>query len=221
MRLIELNGFVRGNYLDCGACEWFRKRLGSLLKARLRTIKRERGHIWLLPMLIIERIPTAHYEEEKVKIQERCSHTMINLAIMWDGKLFQWFASETIFIWFATFDCKPFQSKLGTKYERFNVFPIFFVSLFWCSFHFSQPCSLQFSLPIVFLFPALWQSLVDNVRGRLPRQSIGDCWTSGAKPGPSAAKIAPGHWFQTHTHSTLLPLLSSSYTWPSQNGDSL
>ena len=124
MRLIELNGFVRGNYLDCGACEWFRKRLGSLLKARLRTIKRERVHIWLLPMLIIERIPTAHYEEEKVKIQERCSHTMINLAIMWDGKLFQWFASETIFIWFATFDCKPFQSKLGTKYERFNVFPI-------------------------------------------------------------------------------------------------
>ena len=98
---------------------------------------------------------------------------------------------------------------------------IFFVSLFWCSFHFSQPCSLQFSLPIVYLFPALWQSLVDNVRGHLPRQSIGDCWTSGAKPGPSAAKIAPGHWFQTHTHSTLLPLLSSSYTWPSQNGDSL
>ena len=125
MRLIELNGFVRGNYLDCGACEWFWKRLGSLLKARLRTIKRERDHIWLLPMLIIEWIPTAHYEEEKVKIQEVCSHTMINLAIMWDGKLFQWFASETIFIWFATFDCKPFQSKLGTKYERFNVFPIF------------------------------------------------------------------------------------------------
>ena len=57
MRLIELNGFVRGNYPDCGACEWFRKRLGSLLKARLRTIKRERVHIWLLPMLIIE-IPT-------------------------------------------------------------------------------------------------------------------------------------------------------------------
>ena len=56
MRLIELNGFVRGNYLDCGACEWFRKRLGSLLKARLRTIKRERDHIWLLPMLIIERM---------------------------------------------------------------------------------------------------------------------------------------------------------------------
>ena len=130
MRLIELNGFVRGNYLDCGACEWFRKRLGSLLKARLRTIKRERHHIWLLPMLVIERIPTAHYEEEKVKIQERCSHTMINLAIMWDGKLFQWFASETIFIWFATFDCKPLQSKLGTKYERFNVFPIF---LYLCS----------------------------------------------------------------------------------------
>ena len=71
MRLIELNGFVRGNYLDCGACEWFRKRLGSLLKARLRAIKRERVHIWLLPMLIIEQIPTAHYEEEKVKIQER------------------------------------------------------------------------------------------------------------------------------------------------------
>ena len=75
MRLIELNGFVRGNYLDCGACEWFRKRLGSLLKARLRTIKRERVHVWLLPMLIIvERIPAAHYEEEKVKIQEVFSH---------------------------------------------------------------------------------------------------------------------------------------------------
>ena len=145
MRLIELNGFVRGNYLDCGACEWFRKRLGSLLKARLRTIKRERHHIWLLPMLVIERIPTAHYEEEKVKIQERCSHTMINLAIMWDGKLFQWFASETIFIWFATFDCKPLQSKLGTKYERFNVFPIFFCI---------------FVLMLFPLFPALFPSIL-------------------------------------------------------------
>ena len=206
MRLIELNGFVRGNYLDCGACEWFRKRLGSLLKARLRTIKRERDHIWLLPMLVIEWIPTAHYEEEKVKIQERCSHTMINLAIMWDGKLFQWFASETIFIWFATFDCKPFQSKLGANYKWFNVFPIFVVlvpfPLFPALFRsctFFQPCGNH--------------SLI-MLAGHLPRQSIGDCWTSGAKPGPSAAKIAPGHWFQTHTHSTLLPLLSSSYTWP-------
>ena len=143
MRLIELNGFVRGNYLDCGACEWFRKRLGSLLKARLRTIKRERVHIWLLPMLIIERIPTAHYEEEKVKIQERCSHTMINLAIMWDGKLFQWFASETIFIWFATFDCKPLQSKPGTTF-----------SLFFC---------ILFLVPFP-LFPVLFPSILSSNR---------------------------------------------------------
>ena len=143
MRLIELNGFVRGNYLDCGACEWFRKRLGSLLKARLRTIKRERVHIWLLPMLIIERILTAHYEEEKVKIQERCSHTMINLAIMWDGKLFQWFASETIFIWFATFDCKPLQSKPGTTF-----------SLFFC---------ILFLVPFP-LFPVLFPSILSSNR---------------------------------------------------------
>ena len=131
---------------------------------------------------------SAHYEEEKVKIQERCSHTMINLAIMWDGKLFQWFASETIFIWFATFDCKPLQSKLGANYKRFNFFPIFFVSsLFWCSFHFPQPCSLQFSLPIVYLFPALWQSLVDNVSRAPPppinRRLLDEWRKTGTKCG--------------------------------------
>ena len=145
MRLIELNGFVRGNYLDCGACEWFRKRLGSLLKARLRTIKRERVHIWLLPMLIIERIPTLLITRRKKWKSKRdvLTQCMINLAIMWDGKLFQWFASETIFIWFATFDCKPLQSKPGTTF-----------SLFFC---------ILFLLPFP-LFPILFPSILSSNR---------------------------------------------------------
>ena len=64
---------------------------------------------------------------------------------------------------------------------------IFFVSLFWCSFHFSQPCSLQFSLPIVYLFPALWQSLVDNVSRAPPppinRRLLDEWRKTGTKCG--------------------------------------
>ena len=104
--------------------------------------------------------------------------------------------------------------KLGANYKKFNIFPIFLYLLYSDALStFPSPVSFNSLFRSCTFFQPCGNHSLIMLAGHLPRQSIGDCWTSGAKPGPSAAKIAPGHWFQTHTHSTLLPL-SSSYTWP-------
>ena len=216
MRLIELNGFVRGNYLDCGACEWFRKRLGSLLKARLRTIKRERVHIWLLPMLIIERIPTLLITRKKKWKSKRVVFSHNDQPCNNVG----WEVVSVICKWNNLHLICNFWLQTASKQAWHNVFPIFLYPFSGALSTFSSPVFFNSLFQSCCFFQPCGNHSLIMLAGALPRQSIGDCWTSGAKPGPSAAKIAPGHWFQTHTHSTLLPL-SSSYTWPSRNGDSL